>query len=322
MKNRLLLITALIGAALVLLPSPTYASVSVELFKPKSPTNQNTLKLSFVALDTEDNDVTVKCFKKSPGEAVPTQFDTDKVLTDGGNSGYCDVTSSIINNSGTYFFYVTAFNGTETKTSPTVSVDYNTSGPGTPDSYSKEKINSCDYRIKFKTADDGGKTVKVELFRSDTKTISIDSGGRVVTLSIGSNQEGQIVNSVPDCQKEYFYVLRAVDASDNVSGIVGDGYTKVITETSTTTATQTTTTTPGALLSTSSQVTQPGDVTTPGSDSEDEATADGTPEEITVSPSPEVLGSQTSTSKLYKWLIIPLLLIAGYFIMRSYKKIA
>ena len=322
MKNKLLLITALLGFAFIF-PAQSFATnISVRLSQPKSPTNQNNFKLTFVALDLNNNPLTVKCFKKFESDVDFSQFDTTKDLAAGGNTGTCDVTSSIINNTGTYSFYVSATNGTDTVNSLTSVVDYNTSGPGTPNSYSKEKINSCDYRIKFKTADDGGKTVKVELFRSDTKTISIDSGGRVVTLSIGSNQEGQIVNSVPDCQKEYFYVLRAVDASDNVSGIVGDGYTKIITETSTTTATQTTTTTPGALLTDSSQVTQPGDVTTPGSDSEDEATADGTPEEITVSPSPEVLGSQTSTSKLYKWLIIPLLLIAGYFIMRSYKKIA
>ena len=322
MKNKILLITALLVTALFfpVIAKADVPELSIKLYQPKSPTNQNNLKLTFVTLDTKDRTVTIQCFKKSPSDAGFIQFDTDKVYPNGGNSGYCDVTSSLMNNTGSYSFYVTASNGVETLYSQTMAVDYNTSGPGTPNSYSKEKINSCDYRIKFRTADDGGKTVKVELFRSDTKNISIDSSGRVATLTIGSNQDGQIVNSVPDCQKEYFYVLRAVDSSDNVSGIVGDGYTKVITETTITSPT--TVVTQGAFIAGSSQVTEPGAQTEPGSTDGTQG-ATGTPEEVTVTPDSEVLGSETSsTNSVYRWLIIPLLLIAGYFIYRSYKKIA
>ena len=322
MKNKLSLIIALLGL-IYISPSPAFAALKVTLDSPKSPTNQSTFSLSFKALDTNDHPITIKCFKRSPSEGVFTQFDTDKVMSAGGDSDYCEVNSSIINSSGSYSFYVSATTSVENMDSQIVVVDYNTSGPGTPNSFSKEKINSCDYRIKFKTADDGGKTVKVDLFRSDTKIISIDAGGRVATLTIGSNQDGQIVNSVPDCQKEYFYVIRAVDNSDNVSGIVGDGYTKVITEISTTTSTATTTT-QGALVAGTSQVVQPNTQVPGGSE---EASTEGEVAEGTqVDPgasSPEVLGLETSSpNKIYRWFIFPLLLVAGYFLMRSFKKVA
>jgi len=321
MKNKLFLITALLGLV-YLSPSSAYAALKVTLESPKSPTNQNTFNLSFSALDTNDSPITIKCFKKSPSESDFSQFDADKALSAGGNSGYCEVNSSIVNDPGSYSFFVSAVTSAENMDSQVVVVDYNTSGPGTPNSYSKEKINNCDYRIKFRTADDGGKTIKVDLFRSDTKTIGIDAGGRVATLMIGSNLDGQIVNSVPDCQKEYFYVIRAVDSSDNVSGVVGDGYTKIITETITT-ATTDTTTTPGALIAGSSQVGQP---TTQESGSSDDASAeeeasDGAQTD-SGAPTPEVLGSQSPSNKIYRWFIFPLLLVASYFLMRSFKKVA
>ncbi len=227
MKLKLFLLTAL---TILLLPgfalADDVANFSIRLGQPKSPTNQNNFKLTFVALDTVESgrQITVKCFKKTPADGGFSQFDTDKVMIPGGNTDYCNVTDSLVNSEGSYSFYVTATTDGTTLTSSTVNVDYNVSGPSTPSDYSKERLNSCDYKIKFKTANDG-KTVKVQLFRSDTLNISVNSGSVLSSVNIGPNQEGSITNSVPQCGKDYYYAIRAVDGSDNVSGTAGDSFT-------------------------------------------------------------------------------------------------
>ena len=305
----------------LLVPGRVFASsLSVRLGQPKTPTNQNNFRLTFVALDLDNNTITATCYKKSPSESAYTQFDSVKSLKEGGNTGYCSVDNTIINTNGTYSFYVTATNGSDTENSAIVNVDYNSSAPGTPNSYSKEKITDCDYRIKFKTADDGGKTVRVDLFRSDTKKINIDSGGKVASISIGSNQQGEFTNNIPTCQKEYYYVIRAVDNAGNVSGIVGDSFTKTVTET--TLSSEEAKTEATAQLSANPQVSElqgdTDDATTSGQENPSSQT-----EEITITPSASVLGKTTTDRRnLFKWLIVPLLLGATYFIYRSYRKIA
>ncbi|HPR99309.1 MAG TPA: choice-of-anchor K domain-containing protein [Candidatus Woesebacteria bacterium] len=212
-------------------------SLSVRLEQPKSPTNLNDLKLTFVALDINNNAITVKCYKKGPSDSSYTQFGSDIPLTAPGNTSQCQTNSSILSSEGTYNFYVTA----NDEQSNIVSLDYKTSGPGTPSNYRKEWLNGgCDYKINFKTADDGGKTVKVELYRADITDFILDNGSRVASVNIGSNQESSITNTVPDCSKSYYYVLRAFDDAGNGSGTIGDSVT--ITTTSTTIGTTTTTT--------------------------------------------------------------------------------
>lgn len=201
--------------------SISFAATSVRLEQPKSPTNQNSFNLVFVALDTQDNPVTVKCFKKGPSDAGFSQFGADITLSNGGNTDNCPVTSSVMNTNGTYSFYVEA-NGV---ISSTVTVDFNTSGPGTPSNYSKDHPTSCQYKISFKTADDGGKTVKVELYRSVNTSFNADSGTRVQTMGIGSNSNGTFTDNIPDCNATYYYAIRAFDSASNGSGLVGDSQT-------------------------------------------------------------------------------------------------
>ncbi|KKT98725.1 MAG: hypothetical protein UW99_C0020G0003 [Candidatus Collierbacteria bacterium GW2011_GWC2_45_15] len=308
MKLKLFLLTVLSVFGL-LLPANSFAAgpLTVRLGQPKSPTNQNSIKLTFVAREIGGtSNITVSCYKKSPSDGGYVKFDVDKILIPGGNTDYCNVDGNILNTAGIYTFKVIA-DGLE---SNIVSVDYNNTYPSTPVSYSKEKINDCDYKIKFKTADDG-RTVKVELYRSDTKTISLDSGGRVATQNIGPNTEGSFTNSVPTCGKEYFYVIRAVDSSDNVSGTTGDSNT--VTTASTTTPTVTT---QGALLAgETSQVTEG----TPTGEATITPT-DGTETTSTESGTPGVLGTQTSKWGNLKWLSIPLIIVAVFFFLKSKKR--
>lgn len=308
MKLKLFILTTL---AIFLIPVSVFAaSFSIILGKPKSPTNKNNFKLTFVAGDTQEfgRNITVKCFKKGPSDSGYTQFDVNKVLIEGGNTDYCDVTSSILNSIGSYSFYVTAEVPSEPiLTSQTVTVDYNTSGPSTPHAYSKERISSCDYKIEFKTANDGV-TAKVELFRSETTTISVNSTGRVATLVIGPNTEGEIINSIPNCNIDYYYVIRAVDSSDNVSGTTGDSFTTTTTTTTTTTPTQ-----QALLAGSGSQVA--------GGATQTEATLSPTGDEAsTESATPEVLGTETTKYSILKWIVLTVIAFVIFQLLTRKKR--
>ena len=135
MKLKLYFLTVL-GAIFLALPASSLAdsNLSVRLGQPKSPTNQNSLRLTFVALEIGGtNNISVSCFKNSAADADFVKFE-DKVLIPGGNTDYCTVGSSILSDNETYSFKVIA-NGY--KESNIVTVNYCTSGPSTPVSYSK-----------------------------------------------------------------------------------------------------------------------------------------------------------------------------------------
>lgn len=223
MRKTFAIITTILAGLMLTGSVFAATNVSVQMEQPKTPTNINELKLTVVTLDRLGRSVTVKCYKKGPSDGGFIQFGSDIVITpNGGNSVTCDTNSSIITNEGTYAFQATADAGDGAVTSNTVSVLYSTSGPGTPINYSKETANSCDYKIKFRTADDGGKTVKVEVYRSENTSFGLDAGTRVDTLSLGSNTDGQSITTKPNCSKTYFFAVRAFDINGNGSGSIGD----------------------------------------------------------------------------------------------------
>ena len=249
-------------------------SLSIRLSEPKSPTRISDFKLSFVALDFENNPITVKCFYKKEGE-VYKQFDTTKTLSAGGNVGSCQVNSSQLNEEKkTYFFYVEADNGLETVVSEIVSVDYKTSAPGTPTNYSKDHFSACEYKIKFKTADDGGLTKKVEIYRSKETNFSLDGTTRAISIPIGPNTDYSFIDNVSECDKDWYYALRAFDDAGNGSGWIGDSVVIVAATTFNTAGSPAASPTSGALLVTG--------VTLP-------------PAQITEGP--EVLGEKTITQE-------------------------
>jgi hypothetical protein len=165
----------------------------------------------------------VQCYKKAPSDGgFSTLGSIIAVSPNGGNNtANCDATS-IFGNNGTYQFYATATAGADSVTTDTVSVDYETSGPGTPTNYNKTQSGSCSFQITFHTANDSGKTVKVIIFRDDATSFNLDSGTMIGTVNIGSNVDGSFTNTPPDCSKTYYYELRAFDSYGNGSGIVGD----------------------------------------------------------------------------------------------------
>jgi len=216
-KKAILMLSALTFAGHV------YAgSMVVRLEAPKSPTNLTSLNLTFVTLDYASNGaITAKCYKKAPSDGGFSQFGNDIAITSGGNTETC---IADMNADGQYQFYVTAQNASETATSDTVSVTKNTSGPGTPTNYNKSRINACDDKITFRSADDGGKTVKVEVYRSTNTNFSADGSTRFDTITIGSNTDGSTTVTPPGCN-QYYYAVRAFDSAGNGSGLVGDSIT-------------------------------------------------------------------------------------------------
>ena len=223
-KTMLTLLFTILSFSLII--KPTYAADFVlSIQELKSPTNTKDLKLEFKALHLNNQVVTAKCLKKGPNDSGFSQFGSDIVLIAGGNSSYCDL-SQAMNDSGSYQFIVEANDGSD-NLSKNAFLDYHTSSPGTPRDYRKENINSnnCDFKIHFRTDADNGKTVKVELYRSSDSAFSANNDSLVHSVNIGSDQEYDIYNSVPDCSKTYYYALRAFDSAGNGSGLVGDKIT-------------------------------------------------------------------------------------------------
>ncbi|OGG35189.1 hypothetical protein A2363_03905 [Candidatus Gottesmanbacteria bacterium RIFOXYB1_FULL_47_11] len=239
---RKLIHTFLAFIALSLFAGNVYAgSMTIKIEQPKSPTNLTSLNVNFVVLDYAANGaITARCWKKGPGDGGFSQFGSDMAITTGGNSANCVADGSSFSSEGTYQYYVTAENTGETVTSDTVSVERKTSGgPDTPTNYSKSRVNICDYKINFRTADDGGKTVKVEVYRSGETSFSADPGSRVDTITIGSNTDGSSTTTPPNCNQEFYFAVRAFDSIGNGSGLVGDSVTVTVGGTTTTTTTTT-----------------------------------------------------------------------------------
>jgi hypothetical protein len=231
MFKKIALATAGIVASLALTGHVFAAKqVTIQIEQPKSPTNQTNFTISFVTLDLQGRDVTVKCFKQGPSDGGYTQFGGDQNLSGGGNGGNCNVDGSIVNSQGTYSFKVEATAGDgagDNFDSDTTSVTFDTSGPGDVRDYSKNKTNSCEYTIHFRTADDAGQTVKVELYRSDAVPFDANSGTRIQSLAVGSNEAKDTTDTPPDCNKTYYYAVRAFDSAGNGSSLVGDNVTNV-----------------------------------------------------------------------------------------------
>jgi hypothetical protein len=148
-------------------------NLSVRIEQPQTPVRVVDWDLSFSVLDRLARTPSVTCYVKKPGSGSFVSFGAVQVASKStGDSGNCQVDSTIVSTQGTYEFKVTAVSGSDSEDSATVSVVYGTGGPGQPTSYSKEHPESCKYIIKFHTASDGGLTTKVKIYSSDRPTLT------------------------------------------------------------------------------------------------------------------------------------------------------
>ncbi|MEK7549447.1 MAG: SdrD B-like domain-containing protein [Patescibacteria group bacterium] len=290
------------------------SSLAVDIEEPDAVVTSPGLQIGFVALDIEGRSMSVDCYKV--GDALPFQ---SVPLIDGGSSGNCQVNNNVMTADGDYQFYVVATatgEGSESLSSDTVNVKLVSTVPGTPYNYERDQ-STCDDRITFTTANDGDKTNKIELYRSTQKDFVAETP--VATLTIGSNQSGQIVVTPPDCNEDYWYAIRAIDQYGNGSGFVGDEDVDVHTKTKNKT---TTVTLPGEQTG-ALAVAEAGAVAGEGvAGAETEAGAETAPSEEgsvlgeATSSEEGVLGNTTEWTKKHPWAtvlgIIILILLASY----------
>jgi len=319
-----------IGMCVCIQATPVYAvgisSLSIRLEEPKTPTNQNSFGIVFVALDLKNRPVTATCTKWGPSDAGYVAFGAAQSLSNGGNTGTCLVDTTILSVAGTYKFQTTATADSETQYSNEVTVAYNTEGPGDPRDYSKSKPSACEYKIHFKTADDSGKTVKVEIYRSENTSFSADAGTRVTTVNVGSNTERDETIS-GTCDKTYYFAVRAFDSAGNGSNAVGDSETHV-TITLRSSTTTTTTTIGGTTTETVSAVEVPGgaglsgegavpvEEGPPAGGALGETTGQPEAEHITLPPEGQVKGAKTSIFR--SWLFWTCAILGGVTILLWY----
>lgn len=214
-------------------------NLSIRIEEPKSPTNKSTLDVTFVVLDiVGGRNIFVTCEGgKTKASLAPVGL--VKKIDPNGNTGICSYDLSSLSNNEKYYVRAKATAESDSSMSPKDSEDpiyviYSNEYPGDPRDYGKTKTNPCLYKIHFKTADDSGKTSKVEVYRSSETSFTADSGSRVATITIGSNTEYDYVDSIPDCNKTYYYGVRAFTTAGNGSGIVGDSETRITIKTTTT----------------------------------------------------------------------------------------
>ncbi len=233
-----LLFTLFSGTLLFMGQGASAASLAVQIEKPEAVVNTPNFKIGFVTLDILGRSLTVECYKDS--DIIPfATYSLDS--TYGGNSGDCQVDATVIPAAGDYTFYVkavTTSGDSETATSVTVPVKLVATPPGTPYNYDRHDA-SCQNVITFTTANDVGKTVKVELYRSSATTFTADASTKLDEQVIGSDVVGSFTEAAPGCSNDSFYALRAVDAYGFGSDFVGDKDVHVNTHTVTHTKTKT-----------------------------------------------------------------------------------
>jgi len=229
-QGKVLMMLLMLGLGL-LMAKPVQALTSVRLAQPYNSsaeldqdaiTNQDEFRIDFVILNTDGASLTAQCQQQEDGGAW-TNIDTVYTAKAGGNSGYCEAKD--LANSSQYAFRVLTSDGEE---SQSVKVGLETDRPKKPVSYEKHEISSCKYEIKFKTADDG-RTSKVEVYRSDDNvSFTAKASSRIKTITIGSDEKHSFETTRPDCDKDYYYAIRAFDQYGNASDLVGDREVKTV----------------------------------------------------------------------------------------------
>jgi uncharacterized repeat protein (TIGR01451 family) len=229
-QGKALLVFLMLGLGL-LMAKPVQALTSVRIAQPynnsaeldqDAMTNQEDFRIDFVILNTDNLSLDAQCQQQENGGAW-LDIETVYTVKAGGNSGYCQAED--LRDDSQYDFRVVASDG---EISTTVKVGLETDRPGKPKDYDKDQISSCKYEIEFRTADDG-RTVSVEVYRSDdNESFTAKASSRIKTINIGPDEEYSFETTKPDCDKDYYYALRAFDEYGNASDLVGDREIKTV----------------------------------------------------------------------------------------------
>ncbi len=212
----------LLGISTLAKPQAIHAAnplINVQIEQPESPTDKTNFKIGYVALAIPvSTDLEIQCYEETSGLFGPVH--TTK-------SGSCIVDETIITDSGTYKFYVIASTNGTTKQSNKVTIEVDLNKPGVVTEYNKDK-SICSYSLKFITANDG-RTSKVQIFRSDKQPFTANASTLIETIAVLPYEQTTYTdNSLPDCDKEYYYAVRALDNLNNSSSFVTDNIVTVL----------------------------------------------------------------------------------------------
>lgn len=222
----------LFGLFFALPNSAIAANLNIRLESPSPVVSQPVFTLDYVLGDLLARpNINVICLKKGPSDAIFTQFGPTAFYNFGG-TGICDLTSSPLTTPGIYQFKVRAeaSGPNEVIESDVVSTEFVLTGPGTPTDYSKT-LTGCNYKISLKTALDGGRTHRVQIYMSELKSFALNSTTMVFNTLASSGQLINVLIPKPDCSKEYFFAARAFDSAGNPSSPVGDEEIRIVEQT-------------------------------------------------------------------------------------------
>ncbi len=214
---KLLGIAFIACTSLVMFSNPTkaYAQTSniiVKIEQPVSQINTPNFKIGYVALDLLGRSLQIQCYESTHGAFGP-------IYTT--NSGNCVIDNTAVTTDGTYEFYATATAGAETAFSEKVFVTVDLTKPSPVTNYEKT-TNGCINTLKFTTANDGGQTSKIQIFRSDKSTFVANSSNLIAEIPTTSGQAITYQDTTPLCNVTYFYAIRALDTAGNISAFVTD----------------------------------------------------------------------------------------------------
>jgi uncharacterized repeat protein (TIGR01451 family) len=221
-----LILTAAFGLFTLVKPKPAYAQVTeqiqVEIEQPETPSQKQQFKIGFIALPIPiDRNLEIQCYEETYGIFGPVYTTKD---------GDCVVDSTIITQSGTYTFYVKAQevgNPSSLVESDKVTVVVDLETPDVVENYEKDE-GTCSYTLTFKTADDN-RTSKVQIFRSDKQPFTANSETLIDEITVTPNQEVSYTDdTLPLCDKEYYYAVRAVDDLNNTSPFTTDDIVSLV----------------------------------------------------------------------------------------------
>lgn len=250
---------------LVVIAAPVYA------FTPTIQTlpgyvNTDTFKVSCTA----NGNSAQFSFKKEGGSYVTFGSAIDLSTT----ACQVQVTSSQVNEETKYYFKVTV-DGVD---SSEVSTTFDRSGTGPVSGYYKERTNDGQYKLHWKNPSETDFD-KVVIYRGESADFTADNTHEIARVNGSPNSEMTYDdNFAPDANKNYFYIIRALDHAGNSSSIVGDGGTTTTTVQSTSKPTTSKVATlpkedsSGSVLGTETSVDQTNIESTPAPKANEEAT--------------------------------------------------
>lgn len=207
----------LITFSTAVLAAPTVAIVKLPEYS-----NQREFEVSYTAIATGGEIKAVQIEYKKEGDSWHL---VDTLTT---AAGKVKLINSQINEDKKYYFKATACDTADACVSDETSTTVDTAAPPKPENYSKEKVGTQSYKIKWHNpgSDDLYKTY---IYRSDKQDFDLNSGTQIAAVNVTKNTDSEYMDwNVPDGSKPWYYALRNVDKANNASDPVGDTYAVIV----------------------------------------------------------------------------------------------